>query len=91
MWFTFTTQGMSGRVGPNVSYPVQPPIGRLTILNGYQYWTFDHGTTLTLVAKGANEAGHNIVAAPIAATITVTAGQTLVMVVGQIGTAAAAP
>ena len=92
--FTFTNLGATGQTGPTSnSYSTQPSAGTLTVTSGYQYWTVPITGTYTLIAAGAaggsayysNGNGYAGGGVIVSNTMTLTAGQQIIVLVGQKG------
>jgi hypothetical protein len=93
---TFTTCGQSGRTGPSQSqcdgsYSATPLAGLVTVVSGVQTWKVPDTGTYTLTAYGAEGGEQDAAAnkggrgAVIRATLELTAGETLQLIVGQRG------
>ena len=93
--FTFTNAGITGRLGPTLSnclasyntasYPWLNDTSYFNVGAGIQFWTVPKTGIYTITAKGAAGGGSSTVVAQMQGNFSLTAGQKLRILVGQMG------
>jgi hypothetical protein len=93
-FFIYTTMNTAGATGPSTVTYSPMPSGTLTLTGGIQYWTPSTTATYTIIAGGSSGGGTTGTTPPInggfgiivKTTVSLTAGSTYKILVGQYGT-----